>query len=134
MAVDYHGTDVTFLAAESLATHQYRYVIQATDTTVRMADNATEIPVGILQNAPAAGEVAVVRVNGVSKLVMNAAVAVATLVKNEYVGAADNGKGDAADTDADYARGLVVQASGAEDDVGAVYLLLDRISVPAVSP
>ena len=129
MAVEYSGKDISFLAAESLATHQYRFVVQATDTTVQMANGATEIPVGILQNAPASGEVAVVRVEGTSKLVMNAAVAVATLVKNEYVGATDNGKGDAADTDGDYARGLVIQASGAEDDVGGVLLILSKISV-----
>src|SRR5512139_630040 len=117
MAVENDGKDVTFIAAESLATHQYRFVVQASDTTVRMADSGAEIPVGILQNAPASGEMAVVRVEGVSKLVMNGQVAVATLVKNEYVGATDNGKGDAADNDGDYDRGLVLQASGDEDDV-----------------
>ena len=132
MAVSYTGLDISFIAAEDLSTHQYRFVHQASDTTVDMIDSAAEHCIGILQNAPASGEVAVVRVNGVSKLVMNAAVAVGVLVKAEYVGASDNGKGDAADTDGDTARGLCVQASGAEDDVGAVLLLGPcKISVPA---
>lgn len=130
MSYDYSGRDITLLAAEDLSDYQYRFVVQASDTTVQLANSADEIPVGILQNAPESGYEAVVRVDGVSKLVMNDAVAVASLVKNEYVGATDNGKGDAADTDGDYARGLVIQASGAEDDLGAVLLILSRISVP----
>lgn len=131
MAIEYSGLDISFVAAEDLSSMQYRFVHQASDTTVDMVDSATEYPVGILQNAPESGEIAVVRVTGTSKLVMNAAVTVGTKVKCEYVGASDNGKGDAADTDGDLARGICIQASGAEDDVGAVILCSDTISVPA---
>jgi len=128
MAIEYSGLDISFLAdTESLATHQYRFVHLADDNTVDLLDSATEYPIGILQNAPALGEVAVVRVAGVSKLVMNDAVAVGTKVKAEYVGAADNGKGDAADTAKDNVRGICVMASGAEDDVGAVLLCCDTL-------
>jgi hypothetical protein len=122
MAVEYSGLDVSFVAAESLAAMQYRYVVQASDTTVRMANAGTDFPIGILQNAPGNGETAVVRITGTSKLAMNAAVTVGSQVKCEYVGAADNGKGDAADTDYDIVRGICIKASGAEDDVGAVML------------
>jgi len=120
MAVEYSGLDISFTAAESLTAMQYRFVVQATDTTVRMANAGTDFPIGILQNAPASGETAVVRIDGTSKLAMNAAVAVGAQLKCEYVGAADNGKGDAADTDYDIVRGICIKASGAEDDVGAV--------------
>lgn len=133
MSVDFDGQDITFLAAEDLSGQQYRFVVQAADGTVRMADSAAEIPVGILQNAPTAGEQAVVRIYGASKLVMNDAVAIATQVKNEFVSGADTGKGAAAAADGDYARGLVIRATGAEDDVGAVLLLNDLISVPSFS-
>ena len=122
MAVEYSGLDISFVAAEDLSAKQFTFVHQATDTTVDMIDSGAELPVGVLQNAPESGETAVVRVGGASKLVMNAAVAVATWVKAEYVGAADNGKGDAADTDKDVVSGLVIKASGAEDDVGAVLI------------
>ena len=128
MAIDYSGLDVTMVAAESLAAMQYRYVVQASDTTVRMANATTDIPLGILQNAPENGGTAVVRVTGTSKLVMNAAVTVGTFVKCEYVGASDNGKGDAADTDKDVISGLCIKASGAEDDVGAVILTKGTLS------
>jgi len=132
MAIEYGGKDITLLAAEDLSGHQYRYVHQASDTTVDLLDSDTEYPLGILQNAPESGEEAVVRIEGTSKLVMNDAVAVGTKVKAEYVGATDNGKGDAADTDGDLARGVCIFASGAEDDVGAVLLCSDTISVPAL--
>lgn len=130
MAVEYTGIDVAFTAGESLTAMQYRFVHQADDNSVDMLDSGTEFPVGILQNAPASGETAVVRVAGTSKLVMNAAVTVGTQVKAEYVGAADNGKGDAADTEGDIARGVCIQASGAEDDVGGVLLIVNELSVP----
>jgi len=130
MAVEYTGLDISFTAAEDLSAMQYRFVHQATDDTVDMLDSGTEFPVGVLQNAPESGEVAVVRVNGTSKLVMNDAVTVGTQVKAEYVGASDNGKGDAADTEGDIARGVCIVASGAEDDVGAVLLCVNELSVP----
>lgn len=126
--IDFNGNDITFLAAEDMSTHQYRFVVQSADGTVRMADSATEFPIGILQNAPsAAGQTAIVRIDGTSKLVMNAAVAVGVALKNEYVSASDNGKGDAADTAGDLIRAYCIGASGAEDDVGAALLAFGRI-------
>lgn len=130
MAYEGTGIDLSFIAAEDLSAMQYRFVHQASDTTVDMVDSGSEFPLGILQNAPESGEVAVVRVTGVSKLVMNAAVAVGALLKCEYVGASDNGKGDAADTEGDIARGMCIMATGAEDDVGVVVLCINETSVP----
>jgi hypothetical protein len=129
MTVAYSGMDISFIAAEDISAHQYNFVHQASDTTCDLLDGTTEYPVGILQNAPESGGVAVVRITGTSKLVMNAVVAVGAKVKAEYVGAADNGKGDAADTDYDLVRGICIKASGAEDDVGAVLLCSDTLMV-----
>lgn len=129
--MEYGGRDISWLAGEDLSSHQFCFVHLADDNTVDLLDSGAEFPIGILQNAPASGEVAVVRVEGTSKLVMNAAVAVGALLKAEYVGAADNGKGDAADTEGDIVRGVCIQATGAEDDVGAVLLVCHEMSVPA---
>jgi len=129
MTVAYSGIDISFIAAEDLSDFQYHFVHQATDTTCDLMDGATEYPIGVLQNAPESGEVAVVRITGTSKLVMNAAVTVGTKLKAEYVGAADTGKGDAADTDYDLVRGICIKASGAEDDVGAILLCSDTLMV-----
>jgi len=132
--MEYRGLDISFLAAEDLSDMQYRFVHQASDTTIDMLDNGTEIPLGVLQNAPESGEVGVVRVEGTSKLVMNAAVAVGALLKAEYVAASDNGKGDASDTDGDRTRAFCIKASGAEDDVGGVVLCgPSRMSVPVTT-
>jgi hypothetical protein len=130
MAWEERGLDVSFKAAEDLSGHKYRFVHLKDDDEVDLLDSGTEYPIGILQNAPASGEAAVVRVTGISKLVMNDAVAVGAKLKAEYVGATDNGKGDAADTDGDLCRAICVMAAGAEDDVGTVLLCSDTISVP----
>lgn len=122
MAQSNWGVDLTFLAAESLADYQYRFITLADDTTVQLMNGATEYPVGILQNNPADGEMAVVRVIGISKLVMNAAAAVGVVLKSEYVSTSDNGKGDAADTLVDIIRAVVLKATGAEDDIATVLL------------
>lgn len=132
MAIQYEGMDVSFTAVtDDLSGMQYMFVHMADDTHIDRVDSGAEFPIGILQNAPEVGEVGVVRISGTSKLVMNDAVAVGALVKVEYVGATDNGKGDAADTEGDIARGVCIQASGAEDDVGAVLLCVNETSVPA---
>lgn len=134
MAVEFTGIDISKTAAEDLSAMQYRFVHLATDDTIDMLDSGSEFPIGVLQNAPASGEVGVVRIWGTSKLVMNDAVAVGKQVCAEYVAAADNGKGkDAKDTEGAVARGFVIVASGAEDDVGAVVLTVDEKSVAASS-
>lgn len=129
MAYEDGGIDRTFLAAEDLSGQQYRFVVMASDTTVQMPNAATDFPIGVLQNAPESGEEAVVRLLGVSKLVMNDAVAVGAKLKMEYVSTTDNGKGDAADTDYDISRAICIIASGAENDVGTVLLCVDTIMV-----
>ncbi len=131
MTVEYSGHDISMVAAEDLSGMQFQFVHQASDTTVDLLDSGAELSLGVLQNAPEIGETATVRIAGTSKLVMNDAVAVGVMVKAEYVGATDNGKGDAVDTDADPGRGLCIKATAAEDDVGAILLTIDSTSVPA---
>lgn len=116
--------DITYEAAESLASDQYRWmVLDATTGKVRRPDSAAEALLGILQNAPASGGAASVRVDGISKLQMNAAAAIGKLISAEYVDAADAGKGQDAGVNWEYARGIVVEASAAEDDLAGVRLI-----------
>jgi len=127
MAYSAPGIDLSFVAAEDLSGHQYRFVVQAGDDDVQMSDAATDWPVGILQNNPEAGETAVVRVSGVSKLAAGAGgLSRADKVKIEHVSASDNGKGIAADTAADNVRARVLMAAPSEDDVATV-LLVDAV-------
>lgn len=57
--------DQTFVAAEDLSSLQYHQVDLASATTVAASD-ANDKSIGILQNAPASGEQAVVRTKGES--------------------------------------------------------------------
>ena len=116
MAVENKILDLTYAAAESLASDQYRIVVlDATLGTVRRPNAATDIPFGILQNAPASGEAAVVRVLGVSKVVLGATLARGSIIGCEYVGAADAGKAQAA-VATQYPVGILLDG-GVEDDL-----------------
>jgi hypothetical protein len=92
---------------------------------VRRPNAATDIPLGILQNAPIADEEAVVALigcGGVSKIVTGAAaLTLGVIVGMEYIGAADAGKGIAAVATM-YPVGVVIVASAAEDDLASVIL------------
>ena len=112
----------TFEAAEDLSDYQYHFVVLNTSGKVRLMDAEDEVAIGILQNAPESGDAADVMIIGKSKLVANAALTVGKFVKPEYVGATDAGKGDDAGTWWDTARGMVVEATGAEDDICSVIL------------
>lgn len=123
MAYENAVLDLPFVAAESLADDQYKFVVLNSSEQVRRPDSAAEAAVGILQNAPASGEVATVRVAGVSKLRVNAAVSIGNFLSPEYVDAADAGKGSSAGIAWPYSRAIALQSAGAEDDVVAARLL-----------
>jgi hypothetical protein len=129
MSFELRGIDLTFPAEEDLSADQYRYVVLTATGTVQRPDAATDIPVGILQNAPAADGAAVVRLlgAGASKAVLGATLAIGALVQAEYVGAADAGKAIAA-ASTGYPAGQVLQG-GAEDDLGTVLLVPMTVKV-----
>jgi len=113
----------TFEAAEDLSSYQYCFVVLgSTAGQVRLPDAEDEVPIGILQNAPASGQAAEVMIIGKSKLKTNAALAINKFVKHEYVSASDCGKGQDAGTFWDTARAMVVEASTAEDQLCSVIL------------
>jgi hypothetical protein len=109
-------------AGEDLSNDQYRFVILASDGTVRRPDSETEVAYGILQNAPVAGEPANIMLIGVSKLHANAALGIGAFVMPEYVSATDAGKGKTSAGAPAYSRAVVTEASGAEDDLCSVFL------------
>ena len=125
MATENRVLDLSFIAAESLASDQYRIMILDPSTgKVRRPDHATTdsaSQIGVLQNAPASGEAAVVRVMGISKIVLGETVAVGEYIKLEYNSASDAGKALDADGALDVVCGICV-LGGAEDDLGEVLL------------
>jgi hypothetical protein len=120
----------SYPAAEDLSGDQYRFVVLTSANTVRRPDSTTEVPVGILQNAPIAGQAAVVMEVGRSKLQMNGVVAPGTFVGLEYVDAADAGKGRDVSADLGRARAMVIEGADDEDDIASVLL---TGPVPALS-
>jgi len=112
----------TFEAAEDLSDYQYHFVSLTSAGKAQLLNSEDEVAIGILQNAPESGEAAEVMIIGKSKLVANAALTVGTFVKPEYISGTDCGKGDDAGTWWDTARGMVVEAAGAEDDLCSVLL------------
>ena len=113
---------ISAVAAEDLTNDQYRWMVLAS-TGFRRPDSEAEVVIGILQNAPKVGEEASVMVAGISKLQMNDALGLGAFVKAEYVSAADAGKGKTAAADLSHARGIVMEASAAEDDLASVLLI-----------
>ena len=114
--------DFSFKAAEDLSNYQYHFVKINTSGEVQLLNSGTELPDGVLQNTPASGEEATVRILGISKVVANAGLAVGTFVKGEYVGATDAGKADDASATLNLVAGRVIGASSAEDDLASVLL------------
>jgi hypothetical protein len=110
----------SFEAAEDLSNDQYRIVVLDTGK-VRRPNAGTDIPLGVLQNAPESGHAASVMLIGKSKIMLGEAVAENEWIKLEYVDAADAGKGLDADVALDLAIGRCL-VGGNEDDLGEILL------------
>jgi len=78
----------TLPAGEDLSGSQFRFVIRSADTYIAITAN-TQLPDGILQNAPALGEPCRVIAVGASKLEASAAILVGA-----FVGPSANGRGE----------------------------------------
>ena len=131
MATDNMILDQSYEAAEDLSNDQYRVMVLASGK-VRRPDVSSEVPLGVLQNVPASGEAAVVRLMGISKIQFGETVAENEWVKLEYVSAADAGKGLDADGALDLAIGRCL-VGGDEDELGEVLLSGAVHQVNAVS-
>jgi hypothetical protein len=87
MAFEDDVFDISFIAGEDLSAYQYHYVELTADNTVKVCTHATtQRAIGILQNKPASGKMARVRIMGVSRA---------------YIGTAAVAYGDFCGADAD---------------------------------
>ena len=103
-------------AADYSTTGQYRFVYISSANTVTLCGAGT-MPIGILQNNPAAGEIANVMLLGTSRLSMSAAAAVMARLES-----AANGQGVTTTTDTDSVAAIVIEAATAGDDQVTVLL------------
>jgi len=82
---------MSFIAGEDLSAKQYRFVTLDASGLAIMPTAITDKCVGILQNNPVAGELALVMDDGVSKLSADAAIAALALI-----GTSTDGQGQTA--------------------------------------
>lgn len=99
-----------FTAGEDLSSKQYYFVKQSGQTVIACT-GATDIPIGVLQNAPTSGQAAEVMSIGISKVNSDAALSVGALIGTSADGQAD-AKTPGTDT-TEYVVGRVIGASGA---------------------
>ena len=115
MAWTIPGFTFTRVAGADLSSSQYYYVKLSTTDTVIACAAATDVPIGILQNAPTSGQEATIMVTGISKVSSNAALSIGNLI-----GTSGDGQADAktAGTDTtEYVVGVVLEASGGADEL-----------------
>ena len=92
-----------------MSSAQYKYVKLSTTDTVILCAAATDVPIGILQNAPASGAEATIMVTGISKVSSDAALSIGNQIGTSADGQAD-AKTAGSDT-TEYVVGVVLEAS-----------------------
>lgn len=119
MAYEEDVFDVSFLAGEDLSAAQYHFVELSANNTVKLITHATTgNPIGILQNAPsAAGQVARVRIQGVSRVYTGTA----GITFGVFVGSDASGHGIDKSTNTHKYCGVAL-ASSATTETGTVLL------------
>jgi hypothetical protein len=82
-----YSVKVTLVAGADLSAKQYNFVKLNSSGQAVVVAAATDLPIGILQNAPTSGQEAEVLVAGGSKLVLGGTVAAAGVVSTSSAGA-----------------------------------------------
>lgn len=119
---------VTFPAGSDLSGKQYYAVRLATDGQVEVCTSATERPLGILQNKPDAANVeANVMIIGVSKIMADAAIAVAGAIGTSADGQLVTKTGEGTDG---FVIGTCLEASA---QAGDVVTALINVAIPQAS-
>ena len=90
MAYEKPGIILNFEAGGDLSSKQFYFVKLNSSGQVVICAAATDVPIGVLQNAPSSGETAEVMVTGVSKVSSDGVVAVAALIGTAGDGQADS--------------------------------------------
>ncbi len=83
-----YSVKITRVAGADLSALQYNFVKLSTTDTVVTCTAATDIPIGVLQNAPTSGQEAEVLIVGGTKLTAGATVAIGNLLGTTSAGAA----------------------------------------------
>jgi len=103
---------ISATAGADLSAKQFYLVKMSADDTVILCAAATDVPVGVLQNKPASGQIAEILTFGKSKIVSSASIAAGKLIGTSSAGKAD-AKIPGTDT-TEYVVGHVTKAASAD--------------------
>lgn len=118
---------ITLPAAADLSAHQFKFVKLNSSGQIAAIAAATDIPVGVLQNKPAAvGAAGEVMVIGVTKLQGDA-----DLAKGAQVGTSADGQADAKTAGTDSTEYIVGQVIGDNTAAGGLCSVLINCAAPA---
>lgn len=110
MARELSVLDLTFKAEQTFASGQFYFCELSAADQVDICDSTADLPLGVIQNKPAAGQAADIRIHGVTKIVADGTV---TAVGN-YVGTGNTGKGVKKTADKAIIRGIALSASSVD--------------------
>jgi len=114
-----YAVKITLVAGADLSAAQYKFVKLSSGQAV-VCSAATDIPVGVLQNAPLSGQEAEITVIGGSKIIGSASISVGA-----QVGTTTAGKAAALTPGTDttkYIVGTILSAPGADGEIGTALI------------
>lgn len=120
MAIELQGFKFTAIAGADLSAKQYHFMKISADMTVIVCAALTDIPCGVLQNAPISGQAAEVMVSGITKVVTGAA-----LTAGNLIGCDADGHGVSVDPDGaadNYFVGQVLIGTGGAGEIGSALI------------
>lgn len=118
-----NSTEKTLEAAADLSTKQYFIVKVDTNGKLALASSALDPIVGVLQNKPIAGEGALYRFGGTSKVKLGGTVAAGAWVTTDA-----NGEGVATTTDGNITVGMALEA-GVDADIIELQLNIQHLYI-----
>jgi hypothetical protein len=123
MSQSIRGFEKTRKCSEDLSAKQFYIVQQDANGDVEVAEGATDLLLGVLQNDPKSGEGATYRFIGTSKVIAGGTIAVGDWITTDA-----NGKAVATTTDGDVVIGKALEAA-VTNDIFEVQLSLFRLFI-----
>lgn len=123
---DQGAYDESFPAGADLSGSQYKFVELGSGGTVTVCNAATDRPIGVLQNKPTSGQMATVRVRGVTKVQADAALAI-----GDAIGTSADGQADPKVAGTDTTEYVVGTALTAVSNAGEIASALIDCGAPA---
>lgn len=125
MSQQINSYERTGVAGEDMSAKQYYIVQLDASGNIEVGEGATDLLVGVLQNKPLAGEAALYRFGGTSKVKAGGTIAIGAWVTSD-----GNGKAVATTTDGDITIGRHIgTAAAADGDIVEVQLAIQHLYI-----